>query len=174
MHLFAPIFLSHSSLFQRKPKATTAEGDIIEGTANSADDATGDARKQSRARKPKTPRPARPAGEDPTGEPSKNMLFVANLGFNIDDAGLHTLFTDAGINVVSARIVRRRWGQPRKSKGYGFVDVGDESQQQKAIDALQGKEIGGRIIAVKIAVNTPEAEVEGGGSEPPEVTTIVS
>lgn len=86
------------------------------------------------------------------------MLFVANLGFNIDDAGLSTLFTDAGINVVSARIVRRRWGQPRKSKGYGFVDVGSEEEQHKAIAALEGKDVGGRAIAVKIAVNTPHEE----------------
>ena len=53
----------------------------------------------------------------------------------------------------SARIVRRRWGKPRKSKGYGFVDVGDEELQKKAMEALQCKEIGGRAIAVKIAVN---------------------
>ncbi|KAF7355181.1 RNA-binding domain-containing protein [Mycena sanguinolenta] len=99
--------------------------------------------------------PPRPAGEDPVGEQSKTMLFVANLGFNIDDAGLSALFTDAGIAVTSARIVRRRWGQPRKSKGYGFVDVGGEEEQKKAIEALQGKELGGRQIAVKIAVNTP-------------------
>lgn len=86
------------------------------------------------------------------------MLFVANLGFNIDDAGLSSLFTEAGIVVTSARIVRRRWGQPRKSKGYGFVDVGSEEEQQKAITALEGKDVGGRAIAVKVAVNAPHDE----------------
>ena len=74
------------------------------------------------------------------------MLFVANLGFNIDDAGLAALFTDAGIEVKSARIVRRRWGKPRKSKGYGFVDVGDEEQQKKAIEALQGRRSGAGLL----------------------------
>ena len=59
------------------------------------------------------------------------MLFVANLGFNTDDAALSNLFTDAGVNVVSARIVRRCWGQSRKSKGYGFVDVGSEEEQRR-------------------------------------------
>jgi RNA recognition motif-containing protein len=102
------------------------------------------------------------------------MLFVANLGFNIDDAGLSALFTEAGINVVSARIVRRRWGQPRKSKGYGFVDVGGEAEQQKAIAALQDKDVGGRNIAVKVAVNSPhddDAEgFEGKTATNPEVT----
>ena len=86
------------------------------------------------------------------------MLFFANLGFNVDDAALSVLFTEAGINVVSARIVRRRWGQPRKSKGYGFVDVGSEAEQQKAIAALEGKEVSGRPIAVKVAVNTPHED----------------
>lgn len=101
-------------------------------------------------------------GEEPTGEPSKSVLFVANLGFNIDDNALAALFTEAGINVLSARIVRRQYGRPRRSKGYGFVDVGDEAEQKKAIEALEGKEVGGRPIAVKIAVNaqTREDKVE--------------
>ena len=110
-------------------------------------------------------------GEEPSGEPSKSVLFVANLGFSIDDAGLSALFTEAGIKVNSARIVRRRWGKPRKSKGYGFVDVGDEEEQKKAIEALQGKEVEGRAIAVKIAVNSPEiheGEGEGEGEAKPE------
>ncbi|KAL4081715.1 hypothetical protein V8B97DRAFT_2106924 [Scleroderma yunnanense] len=102
----------------------------------------------------RAPRPSRPVGEDPVGEPSKTMLFVANLGFNIDDEGLSALFTEAGINVISARVVRTRWGRPRRSKGYGFVDVGSEDEQQKAIEALQGKEVGGRAIAVKIALDS--------------------
>jgi RNA recognition motif-containing protein len=142
----------------KKPKAKEGEEGApapapAEGEAAPTEGAA--PKKTPRVRKPKTPRAPRPAGEDPVGEQSKTMLFVANLGFNIDDAGLSALFTDAGIAVTSARIVRRRWGQPRKSKGYGFVDVGGEEEQKKAIEALQGKEVGGRAIAVKIAVNTP-------------------
>jgi len=137
----------------RKPKAKPADE-----TAATPEGETTDAAPKKKARKPRIPRPPRPAGEDPVGEPSKTMLFVANLGFNIDDAGLSALFTEAGIDVVSARIVRRRWGKPRRSKGYGFVDVGSEEEQKKAIAALEGKDIGGRAIAVKIAVNTPHDE----------------
>jgi len=138
----------------KKPKAKEEDGAAAPADADAVppDPAT---KKAPRARKPRAPRPPRPAGEDPVGEQSKTMLFVANLGFNIDDAGLSALFTDAGIHVVSARIVRRRWGQPRKSKGYGFVDVGSDEEQKKAIEALQGKDVSGRAIAVKIAVNTP-------------------
>jgi RNA recognition motif-containing protein len=161
----------------RKPKAKEGEEGApaaapAEGEAAPAGDAAA-TKKTPRVRKPKTPRPPRPAGEDPVGEQSKTMLFVANLGFNIDDAGLSALFTDAGIAVTSARIVRRRWGQPRKSKGYGFVDVGGEEEQKKAIEALQGKELGGRAIAVKIAVNTPhddEDAAEGAEGAPAPAT----
>ncbi|KAG6832964.1 hypothetical protein H0H92_004848 [Tricholoma furcatifolium] len=154
----------------RKPKAK-AEGETSAAAATPAAEtdaapAEGAAKKAPRARKPKPARAPRPAGEDPLGEPSKTMLFVANLGFNIDDAGLSALFTDAGITVNSARIVRRRWGQPRKSKGYGFVDVGSEEEQKKAIAALEGKDVGGRPIAVKVAVNAPPRDEEADEAKP--------
>jgi len=132
------------------PPAAPLASSVPEGEVTEA--------KKPRVRKPRTPRPTRPAGEDPVGEPSKTMLFVANLGFTVDDAGLSALFTEAGIQVTSARVVRRRWGQPRKSKGYGFVDVGSEEEQIKAIAALEGKDIGGRPIAVKVAVNPSHDE----------------
>jgi len=158
----------------RKPKTKAADGELSEAVPVVAPTDGSDAaapKKQTRVRKPKTRTP-RPAGEDPAGEPSKTMLFVANLGFNIDDAGLNALFTDAGIRVISARIVRRRWGQPRRSKGYGFVDVGGEEQQKKAIEALQGKDIGGRSVAVKIAVNSPHDEdAESAPTDTPAPTT---
>jgi len=138
----------------RRNRAKSAEGETSAPATDAPEtDRAEDPPNKSRFRsRPRFHRPSRPAGEDPVGEPSKNVLFVANLGFNIDDDGLAALFTDAGLKVVSARIVRRRW-KPRRSKGYGFVDVGDEEEQKKAIDALQGKEVGGRAIAVKVAVN---------------------
>ncbi|KAJ2992149.1 hypothetical protein NUW54_g8003 [Trametes sanguinea] len=153
---------------KRKSAAATSEGEApASGAEGATSGAEGTGEKKPRQRKPRTPRPARPAGEDPQGEPSKSVLFVANLGFNIDDEGLAKLFTDAGIKVNSARIVRRRWGKPRKSKGYGFVDVGDEEEQKKAIEALQGKEVGGRAIAVKIAVNTQHEDGDASDSGAP-------
>ena len=90
-----------------------------------------------------------------------------NDGHSPDDAGLAAVFTEADFKVNSARVVRRRWGHPRRSKGYGFVDVGDEEEQKKAMEALQGKELeGGRAIAVKIAVNP--AHEEGDEAAAPE------
>lgn len=96
------------------------------------------------------------------------------MPFSLDDDGLAAIFSEAGFTVVSARVVRRRWGHPRRSKGYGFVDVGDEAEQQKAMDALQGKELeGGRAIAVKIAVNPAHEEGDGSVSAEAEKTPEV-
>jgi len=143
-------------------KATAVEGGEAPAAESAPDDAAAapTTKKQHRARRFR----ARPVGQDPDGEPSKNMLFVANLGFNVDDEALSELFTEAGINVVSARVVRRRWGNPRKSKGYGFVDVGSEEEQTKAMATLQSVEVGGRPIAIKIAVNSGSAphEIDSG------------
>ncbi|CAE6408150.1 hypothetical protein ACGC1H_001617 [Rhizoctonia solani] len=144
-----------------EPSAAGAEAS--DGAANPAP------KRVKKPRAPRAPRPPRAAGEQPEGQPSKNMLFVANLAFSIDDARLKQIFTDAGINVVSARVVTRRWG-PRRSKGFGFVDVGNEEEQKKALahfapvestddtTPAAGKEVEGRQIAVKIAVDAPRKE----------------
>jgi len=161
----------------RKPKkisALGAEGDgagVAPAEAEKA--AEGEPTPQKRTKKPRAPREPRPAGEAPTGEPSKTMLFVANLGFNVDDDGLRNLFTEAGISVVSARVVRWRWGRPRKSKGYGFVDVGSEEEQNKGIAALQGKEINNRPIVVKVAVNSQVDEEKVAGDEAGAAETVI-
>jgi len=159
----------------RKPrpkKATTATGDTSASTPAPATTETPApaAESETAAKKPskrtRAPKPSRAEGEAPTGEPSKSVVFVANLAFNVDDAALAELFTSAGINVISARVVRRRFGQPRRSKGYGFVDVGNEEQQKKAVQLFEGKEVAGREIAVKIAVSTPPADSEDGTGAP--------
>lgn len=152
----------------------TAAGEPSAGaeTANETEtEKVAPAKKAKKPRTPRAPRPPRAVGEQPDGQPSKNMLFVANLAFSIDDARLKQIFTDAGINVVSARVVMRRWGNRfGRSKGFGFVDVGNEEEQKKALEYFApvesadgttpatGKEIDGRQIAVKVAVDAPKKE----------------
>jgi len=149
---------------RRKGTAANADGAV----KNDAPAVEGEPKEKpaKKAKAPRAPRPPRPAGEQPDGTPSKTMLFVANLGFIIDDAALTEIFTAENLKVVSARIVRRRWGTPRRSKGYGFVDVGSEEEQQKAIKAINGKEIGGREIAVKVAVDEKPREGKETDSTP--------
>jgi RNA recognition motif-containing protein len=159
----------------RKSKKSVTEGDAepeaVPATEAEKPTEADKAPKKPRVRKPRAPRSPRPAGETPAGEPSKTMLFVANLGFSVDDTALANLFIEAGIDVVTARVIRYRWGRPKRSKGYGFVDVGSEEEQQKAIAALEGKEVGTRVIVVKVAVNAPHQEEadtdESGPAEDP-------
>jgi len=146
----------------RKQRKSVPEGDAAgEAPAEVENPPAADgesAPKKARTKRPRVPREPRATGEAPVGEPSKTMLFVANLGFNVDDDTLRDLFTEADINVVSARVVRWRWGHPRKSKGYGFVDVGSEEEQTKGITALHDKEVNSRRIVVKVAVNASQAD----------------
>ena len=103
--------------------------------------------------------------------PSKESVFVANLPFSVKDADLSALFTEKGITVIETRVVLTRWGR-RRSKGYAFVNVGSEEEQQKAIDALHGYEIDDgkgtkRAIAVKVAVDgQTEKEEDKENAEP--------
>lgn len=56
--------------------------------------------------------------------------------------------------------------EPRKGRGFGFVTLASEEQQQKAVSEMNGKEIEGREIAVKVAIDSPGKE--DGVEEPKE------
>lgn len=47
-------------------------------------------------------------------------------------------------------------GEARKGRGFGFVTLASEELQQKAVDEMNGKEIEGREIAVKVAIDSPD------------------
>ncbi len=46
--------------------------------------------------------------------------------------------------------------EPRKGRGFGFVTLASEELQQKAVQEMNGKEIEGREIAVKVAIDSPD------------------
>jgi RNA recognition motif-containing protein len=48
--------------------------------------------------------------------------------------------------------------EPRKGRGFGFVTLGSEDLQGRAVEEMNGKEIEGREIAVKIAIDSPGKE----------------
>jgi len=48
--------------------------------------------------------------------------------------------------------------EPRKGRGFGFVTLGSEELQQKACEEMNGKDIEGREIAVKVAIDPPGKE----------------
>jgi RNA recognition motif-containing protein len=69
-------------------------------------------------------------------------------------------------------------GEARKGRGFGFVTLASEEQQLKAVAEMNGREIEGREIAVKVAIDSPDKtdeeanapEGEGGHSEDTENT----
>jgi RNA recognition motif-containing protein len=48
--------------------------------------------------------------------------------------------------------------EPRKGRGFGFVTLASEELQQKAVSEMNGKQIEGREIAVKVAIDSPGKE----------------
>lgn len=84
-----------------------------------------------------------------SGEPSKTVVFVANLPFSIDDDGLKEIFKD--YDVASAHVVRRRGGG--RSKGFGFVTLANEEEQKKALDGLKSIVSEGRELVIKVALS---------------------
>jgi len=47
-------------------------------------------------------------------------------------------------------------GEARKGRGFGFVTLASEELQQKAVNEMNGKDIEGREIAVKVAIDSPD------------------
>lgn len=50
--------------------------------------------------------------------------------------------------------------EPRKGRGFGFITLGSEEMQQKCVSEMNGKEVEGREIAVKVAIDAPGKEDE--------------
>ncbi len=85
-------------------------------------------------------------------------IYVGNLAFSTTEEELRALFEPYG-PVDKVSLVRDRdTGQPR---GFGFVELGNDEQAEKAIAALNGQNVGGRNINVNEA--RPKTERAGGG-----------
>jgi len=126
-----------------------------EGAVNGSAPRGGRGRGRGRGRGGIRPRRVGP----PEGEPSKTLIFVANLPFTYKDEEVKELFTNEGYTVVSAHVVTRKYGPVAgKSKGFGFVEFASEADQEKALKAFDGKEIDGRPIQVKVAINSDRPE----------------
>lgn len=74
-------------------------------------------------------------------------LYVGNLPYTVTDESLKDLFSEVG-TVISANVITCKLSG--RSKGFGFVEMEDEDAD-KAVSALNGKEVEGRQIVVDIA-----------------------
>jgi RNA recognition motif-containing protein len=85
-------------------------------------------------------------------------LFVANLDFKVTENDLQDTFAAYGTIVEANFVTDRTTGRPR---GFAFVTMNSPEEAQKAIDALNGKELGARALSVNVA--RPREERSGGG-----------
>ena len=85
-------------------------------------------------------------------------LFVGNLDFKVTENDLQDAFAAHGAVVEVNLVTDRATGRPR---GFAFVTMSSPQEAQKAIDAMNGKELGGRTLSVNIA--RPREERPGGG-----------
>ena len=75
-------------------------------------------------------------------------IYAGNLSWNLKDQDLQNLFAEHG-EVSSAKIVTDKF--TGRSKGFGFVEMPDDSQAMAAINGLNETELDGRTIVVKKA-----------------------
>jgi cold-inducible RNA-binding protein len=80
-------------------------------------------------------------------------IYIGNLNFAITDAALHEtvgrLTSVIPEHIEHAEIVRDR--ETGRSRGFGFVDLTDSDDAQRAINELDGSEVMGRTLRVQLA-----------------------
>lgn len=87
-------------------------------------------------------------------------IFVGSLPWATEEDDLRSSFEAYG-EVTSARIITDKF--TGRSKGFGFVEMPDDQAAQKAIDELDGSQLGGRNIVVNKSEPKPQGERRGGG-----------
>jgi RNA recognition motif-containing protein len=86
-------------------------------------------------------------------------LYVGNLAYSVSDSDLQALFEPFG-SVQSAQVIIDR--DTGRSKGFGFVEMSNDSEAQAAITGLNGQEKEGRPLTVNEARPKPEGGRGGG------------
>lgn len=77
-------------------------------------------------------------------------LFVGNLNFSLSDEELRAAFLEIG-PVERAEVVRDRFDG--RSRGFGFVEMVNDSEGERAVLELNGKELMGRPMRVEVATS---------------------
>lgn len=85
-------------------------------------------------------------------------IYVGNLSFKTTEPDLEAAFAPFGTVLTVSIITDRQTGRPR---GFGFVEMENDEEAAAAIEGLNGKELGGRTIAVN--ESKPREEDAGGG-----------
>jgi len=87
-------------------------------------------------------------------------IFVGNLDFGDTDDSVRTMFEAYG-TVDRASVVTDR--DSGRSKGFAFVEMPNDAEGERAIAALNGKELNGRALTINEARPKAEGGSRGGG-----------
>jgi cold-inducible RNA-binding protein len=87
-----------------------------------------------------------------------NKLFVGNLSFDTTENDLSDAFAAHGTVTETNLMMDRMTNRPR---GFGFITMSTPEEAQKAIEALNGAQLGGRALTVNVA--KPREERPAGG-----------
>jgi RNA recognition motif-containing protein len=82
-------------------------------------------------------------------------IYVSNISYTATDEALQAAFAEHG-EVLSARIIKDRL--TNRSRGFGFVEMPNEEEGKKALEALAGFDLMGRTISVREARPREEGE----------------
>ena len=85
-------------------------------------------------------------------------IYVGNMSYSTTEEDLRQAFGEFGEVTEVKIIMDRQTGRPR---GFGFVEMPDDDAANKAIEALNGQDLGGRALVVNKA--RPKREGGGGG-----------
>lgn len=88
-------------------------------------------------------------------------IFIASLPFSLEEAEIKEIFEDYG-QVNSVKLITDR--DTGRSKGYGFVDMPNDEEANKAIEVLNGTEIYERNISVSKAIDKKDNNNRRGGN----------
>lgn len=92
-------------------------------------------------------------------------LYVGNLPFQATEEQLTALFSQTGVTAANVTLVRDRFsGQPR---GFGFVEINNDEEADRAVQGLNGHDFMGRNIVVNEARPPREGGGPGGGGRRP-------
>jgi len=87
-------------------------------------------------------------------------LYVGNLSYGATESSIRALFENHGA-VESVNMITDR--DTGRSKGFGFVEMTNDAEAQRAISALNGKEVDGRALTVNEARPKTDRGSGGGG-----------
>ena len=89
-----------------------------------------------------------------------SKLFVGNLSFDTTENDLQDAFAAHGTVTETNLMMDRTTNRPR---GFGFVTMSTAEEAQKAIEALNGRDLDGRALTVNVAKPREERAPGGGG-----------